>query len=276
MKTFMITLPNRIVMHDRVPDMARTLHQQVQGYFRPRLLSALAAGDVTVVDVGANIGIFAIEVLQRTRGRARVHCFEPIPETFELLTMNLRPFGAERVRAHRAGLGRAAGEATFHYSPRQSAISSMYDMMASDDKEATLAAIYDRRICDKHHADLPAYMRYLPRSVNSALIDGHSWWMKRGMTRVTCPLTTLSEFMEREGLERIDVLKVDTEKAELDVLAGIRPGDWGKIRTIALELHDVEGRAEHVRRMLVDHGFEVETDRVCPEDVIITMMGYRG
>jgi FkbM family methyltransferase len=275
MKTFMITLPNRRVVHDRVPDMARTLYQQVQGYFRPRLLGALAADEVTVVDVGANIGIFAIEVLQRTRGRARIHCFEPIPETFELLTRNVRPW-SERVRAHRAGLGRAEGEATFHYSPRQSAISSMYDMMASDDKEATLAAIYDRRICDKHHAELPAYMRYLPRSVNSALIDGHGWWMKRGMTRVTCPLTTLSGFMAREGLERIDVLKVDAEKAELDVLEGIRPGDWGKIRTIALELHDFEGRAERVQRMLIDHGFEVETDRVCPEDVIITMMGYRN
>ncbi|AUX48984.1 uncharacterized protein SOCE26_105290 [Sorangium cellulosum] len=275
METFEIKLPNQVVVHDRVPDMARTLHQQVQGYFRPRLESALAAGEVTVVDVGANIGLFAIEVLRRTGGRARIHCFEPIPDTFELLQMNLRPFASERVRAHRAGLGRTAGTATFHYSPRQSAISSMYDMMASEDKEATLAAIYDPRICEKHHADLPVLMRYLPRAVNSFLIDCHGWWMKRGMTRVTCQLTTLSEFMDREQIEHIDVLKIDAEKAELDVLEGIRPGDWAKIGAIALELHDFEGRGERVRRMLVEQGFDVETDRVCPEDVIINVMRYR-
>jgi FkbM family methyltransferase len=275
MKTFAIELPDQRVVHDRVPDMARTLHLQVQGYFRPRVQSLLAGGEATVIDVGANIGLFALEVLKRAGGRARIHCFEPIPETFELLRMNLGSYGSERVRLHRAGLGRAAGTAAFHYAARQSAISSMYDMMASDDKQATLAAIYDERIREKHHADLPAYMKHLPRAVNSLLIDGHSWWMRRGMRRVECELTTLSELIEQERIERIDLLKIDAEKAEIDVLEGIRPGDWGRIRAVVLELHDFGGRGERVRRMLRDHGFEVETDQICPEDVIITMAGYR-
>ncbi len=275
MKTLAIKLPNQRVVHDSVPDMAKTLHLQVQGYFRPRLERVLAAGDVTVIDVGANIGMFALEVLERTGGRARLHCFEPIPDTFALLQMNLRSFGAGRVSAHRLALGRAPGTAAFHYSRRQSAISSMYDMMANEDKEATLAAIYDARIRDKHHADLPAIMGYLPRSVNSFLIDLRNWWMKREMERVVCQITTLSDFIDREQIERVDVLKIDVEKAEIDVLEGIRPGDWDKIRAVALELHDFEGRGERVRRMLEGHGFEVETDRICAEDVLINVLGYR-
>jgi hypothetical protein len=44
-----------------------------------------------------------------------------------------------------------------------------------------------------------------------------------------CELRTLSDVIAEHRIERIDLLKVDVEKSELDVLEGIRAEDWPKI-----------------------------------------------
>ena len=44
-----------------------------------------------------------------------------------------------------------------------------------------------------------------------------------------CAMTTVSALMAEHKLERIDLLKIDVEGAELDVLRGICPGDWPRI-----------------------------------------------
>jgi hypothetical protein len=63
------------------------------------------------------------------------------------------------------------------------------------------------------------------------------------------------------GVERIDLLKVDAEKSELAVLAGITPDDWLRIRQVVIEVHDATGeRTRDVRRLLEGHGFVVTAD----------------
>src|SRR5260370_23834126 len=57
--------------------------------------------------------------------------------------------------------------------------------------------------------------------------------------RVVCDLKTLSQVIREEGVERIDLLKIDVEKSELDVLAGIEEADWPKIKHIVIEAHDL-------------------------------------
>ena len=42
-------------------------------------------------------------------------------------------------------------------------------------------------------------------------------------------MTTVSALMAQHDLDRIDLLKIDVEGAELDVLRGIRPEDWPRI-----------------------------------------------
>ena len=68
-----------------------------------------------------------------------------------------------------------------------------------------------------------------------------------------------------QGLEQVDLLKVDVERAELAVLRGISDSDWPKIRQIVLEVHDIDGRLAEVKRLLTEHaGFHVtavEQDR---------------
>ncbi len=55
-----------------------------------------------------------------------------------------------------------------------------------------------------------------------------------------------------QGLERVDLLKIDVERAELDVLHGVRQQDWPRIRQVVLEVHDVGGQLATVQRLLQD------------------------
>ena len=47
----------------------------------------------------------------------------------------------------------------------------------------------------------------------------------------------------RTGIDRIDLLKIDAEKSELDIIAGIEDDDWPKIDQIVIEIHDRTGEA---------------------------------
>jgi hypothetical protein len=76
-----------------------------------------------------------------------------------------------------------------------------------------------------------------------------------------CRLRTLSEVIDEEGVERIDLLKIDAERSEREVLAGIRSEHWAMIRQIAIEVQDEAGSLDEVRRLLEEHGFQMVTEQ---------------
>ena len=73
----------------------------------------IRSGD-TVLDVGANVGLWALGAAKSAGSSGRVQAFEPVPELFERLTRNLKFNGLERVRCFRTGLSDKAGSATFY------------------------------------------------------------------------------------------------------------------------------------------------------------------
>ncbi len=78
---------------------------------------------------------------------------------------------------------------------------------------------------------------------------------------VTCPVYTLSEIIRTHQIERIDLLKVDVEKSELAVLAGIEEDDWSKIRQIVVETSKDGDRLTQVTALLERHGYMVAVER---------------
>ena len=81
-----------------------------------------------------------------------------------------------------------------------------------------------------------------------------------------CRLTTLSAVIREEGIESIDLLKVDVQRAEMDVLAGVEPGDWPKVKQVVMEFHDrkgteTEGRSIQIRNHFADLGYEVDVEQ---------------
>lgn len=78
---------------------------------------------------------------------------------------------------------------------------------------------------------------------------------------LTCELRTLSSVVRDEGLDRVDLLKIDVERAELDVLRGIRDEDWPIIRQVVVEAHDEGGRRLATEQELRRRRFHVVTEQ---------------
>lgn len=197
---------------------------------------SVGPGDV-VLDVGANVGVAGAFFASQC-GAEVVHCFEPVGPIFDLLRQT-----ASRVPAcvaHHKGMSSGPGRAAITYYPGASAMSGLYA-----DPER------DRRLV---HAELLA--SHVPEDEAHAALDG-----RYEPEVIDCELTTISAFMVEEGLERVDLLKIDVERAELDVLAGVEETDWPRIRQVAMEVHDDNGRAAEVAAKLRGRGFRVVVDQ---------------
>jgi 31-O-methyltransferase len=76
-----------------------------------------------------------------------------------------------------------------------------------------------------------------------------------------CRLRMLSEIVDEECVERIDLLKVDVEKSEREVLEGIRDEHWDKIRQVVVEVHDDQGALDEIHALLARRGFEITAEQ---------------
>lgn len=82
-----------------------------------------------------------------------------------------------------------------------------------------------------------ALRRWAPRPVYNAV---WRWAVRRMLAsgvQHECPLTSVSSLMREQGLARVDLLKVDVERAELEVLQGVAPADWPRVRQVVAEVH---------------------------------------
>jgi len=68
----------------------------------------------------------------------------------------------------------------------------------------------------------------------------------------------LSPVLDEEGIDRIDLLKVDVEGAELDVLRGIEERHWPLVRQAVVEVERWTGNRDRVREVFATRGFTVE------------------
>lgn len=78
----------------------------------------------TVIDVGANIGMFALHVA-RDHGAARVYAFEPFPESFALLRRNAEQNGLGAITPVPLAIAGASGPRTLHLQGRHG-VHSLY------------------------------------------------------------------------------------------------------------------------------------------------------
>jgi hypothetical protein len=68
---------------------------------------------------------------------------------------------------------------------------------------------------------------------------------------------TLSAFISKRQLDRIDLLKIDAEKAEVPILKGISEADWPKIKQVVIEVHDLKHDLPWIKQCLSQQGFEL-------------------
>jgi amino acid adenylation domain-containing protein/FkbM family methyltransferase len=192
-----------------------------------------------VFDVGANIGLFTLFIGEHCPG-ARIYAFEPIEDIYRCLKQNATRYDG-RVKVFQHGLSDREKEATFTYYPRYSMMSRQEGHSSEvDDRE--LVKLYLRNERQRGVAGSEELLAHADE-----LLEGRF----EGQARA-CRLRRLSDVMKEQGVERIDLLKIDVERAEEEVLAGVEDEDWEKIDQIVMEAHDedVTGRQGRVQAIV--------------------------
>lgn len=230
---------------------AAFLPHDVDLYFAEGI--TVAPGD-TLLDVGANVGAFSVAARQRAQGPVRVFAFEPAPLVCARLTENLARHLGTDGRAIEVALGARSARVDMTYFPHLTLLSSLHrGPEAIEAERARLIRTLKTQLAEGRAFP---WLRALPDEFVEALIEGH---VAQALTpRIfEARIEPLSKVLADEAIERVDLLKIDVEGAELDVLQGILPEDWPRIRQIVLEVEAFGTRAAQARARLEAEGFVV-------------------
>jgi FkbM family methyltransferase len=200
----------------------------------------------TIFDVGANIGMFSLFAAQNCNNPT-IYCFEPAPPLFEILRLNTT-FYKVNAKLFNFGISNETKTATFTFYPNSSGMSSFY--ADKEEEKEVLKAIMVNQL-QQGMAGMKQVMEYADELLEERF----------KAQPFTCQLKTLSEAIGENNIHRIDLLKIDVQKSELDVLQGIKENDWQKIQQIVIEVHDVEGRLEQITNLLKNQGYRVVSEQ---------------
>jgi len=210
-----------------------------------------------ILDIGANIGLFSLFVAQACAA-PRIVAIEPNPSVYQLLQANLSAY-VPGATALQCGVARAAGTARFTFFKGYSLLSGFHADAATESSviksyvENLAAAASGNSDAERlaHQADVVLAPRFAAQHFD-------------------VQLRTLSDVMESEDIKHVDLLKVNVEKAEVDVLAGIEGRHWARIDQIVAEI-DLEQNVDSIVQMLERHGFDYLID----QDPLLTKTALR-
>lgn len=147
---------------------------------------------MVALDVGAHVGYYARLFSQAVGPQGRVLAFEPHPRNFQALQRNLRAY--PNVEALALAVGEAQGSAQLHDYLMMSASGSLnYDERLRQTQQASVQV-----------GDLAPRLKGFRPQV------------------YTVPVVPLDDVLEERSLQRVDLVKMDIEGAELGALRGLR------------------------------------------------------
>ena len=220
------------------------LYQEVfvlQAYVRHGV--TISDGDC-ILDAGANIGMFTV-FANRIARDLRIYSFEPNPTVFNCLQANAHAWGPS-TSCFPWGLSSEEKIADMTFFEGFSLLSGFYA------DEATEREVVRNYVLNQQ-ADEEA-RRQLGPDIDRLLEDR---FQKR---TVAARLRTLSGVIADEHIERVDLLKVNVEKSELDVLRGLSDADWIKVRQLVIEV-DLKENLDPIIQLLGRHGYETHVEQ---------------
>jgi FkbM family methyltransferase len=248
------------------------LLDEVDEYF---WLGASVMAGATVVDVGANVGAFALRIAECCRGDVRLLCFEPSPETHRALRVNLatnRLLRQTRHSLYAVGLSSAAssGEELTFYNFRRFPTNSSFDLAGKRREFEIFFEDRGHRIRNVVEGALPGALGRcigVPLEWMVSLLPKGAlgWWASKqimGLEEVKVRVETLDAVVRRERIERIDLLKIDVEGHELEVLRGLGPASWPAVQQVVLETHNRDGRQLAIEALLRTNGLTTITTTI--------------
>lgn len=137
----------------------------------------------------------------------------------------------------------------FQSHPRMSVWSTSKEELLESRPNATLNGIVDGAL-EAVYPPLRAVLRPFVRTLFWPLMQ-----IATQVRPVKCKIRPLSQHIDRLDLNRIDLLKVDVEGAEMSVLRGVSDKHWPRVQAVVVETEP--GNREPVLQLLQAKGFSV-------------------
>jgi FkbM family methyltransferase len=180
-----------------------------------------------IIDVGANVGLFTIWAARKYNPRA-IYSYEASPTTHLCLVENsarhIDPANTTAVAFNRAVSFEAGNELVLNQPPWNSGLSTILDGSKLD---------------------------WVDELRGKGELITHK-----------VPSTSISHEIAKHNLARVDLLKIDVEGYFMEVLQGIAPADFAKIKNIVLEAEYTERlghSAASLSALLRAKGYQTET-----------------
>jgi FkbM family methyltransferase len=165
------------------PEFGRGLNDRIWHYEigERRFLCRYLRPGMTVLDIGAHVGLYTLLAARKVTPNGCVIAFEPSPRERRFLHLHLRLNRCHHVKVEPFALADQEGEMTlFVY---RGAFSNCGNTMLNSLRQQSWA--------------LPC-------------------------EAISVPVTTLDAYLTRHGIRKVDFVKMDTEGAELSILAGAK------------------------------------------------------
>lgn len=168
------------------PGISRDLLQR--GVREPAVVEALRQeirpGD-TVIDIGANIGYYAMLEAQLVGPEGIVYAIEPVPENYELLCKNIELNGFTNIKPYLLAIGDKKGKEKLHKTHQSNCGVILGSEPRSDN-----------------------FMRRMEEIGADSVIE--------------VDITTLDDFIKQEGIADPNFVRMDVEGYEIAVIAGMQ------------------------------------------------------
>ncbi|MCF3178967.1 amino acid adenylation domain-containing protein [Streptomyces polychromogenes] len=245
-----IQLPNGLAVAAPSPDEALFLYRQIFDEDEYSRFGVHLDEGAVVVDVGANIGLFSLWAHRQAEG-VRLVSVEPNPDVLPYLRSNLE-LNSVTTEVVPVALTDRIGSERLTSFPQLTYLSGLGTAREQAAVELVQSHYRNTVIADGDLAE---------EELSSLLVAAEN---RLESTSHTVATTTLSALLEERGLDRVDLLKINTEGAELSVLRGIRPEHWARVRQVCLEVERASVVGEEIKSLLADAGFTVnEIDDWC-------------
>jgi FkbM family methyltransferase len=224
-----IPLPNGLMFHLNSREMlysAKFVFNEIfvqQRYYRKGFE---LRPDDTVVDIGANMGMFVMWASPQIHN-GRILAIEPARQPLDCLKMNVEKNGLKNVTAKQAAVGKRGDRLEMVEYPELNVVS--------------------------HHSSFRTPL--LTRLWN--------YRRRKSAIRTTSVCVSLDDLMDDHHLDTINYLKIDCEGGEYDILRSLPSRYWERIEKISLEFHELCPGQNHRELVscLQNHGFQVEVSK---------------